>query len=180
MNLKVGEKSKKSAIYLCSDCGHVMSLIRDELAPQCMFCASKGRAHHWIASRQELLVVTKDIKKSLEGRRSKLDLISDRITDFCGHVAFVYVHVFWFVSWLAWNLLSDKPFDPYPFGLLTLIVSLEAIILSTFILMSQRRQGDITEMRSNLDYQVDMRADRNSHEILSLLKSINSKLNDRQ
>jgi uncharacterized membrane protein len=69
--------------------------------------------------------------RALEARTAQ-ERISDAITDFSGRMAFLYVHAVWFAVWIVVNLgfTSFKPFDPYPFGLLTMIVSLEAIFLA--------------------------------------------------
>jgi uncharacterized membrane protein len=71
-------------------------------------------------------------------------------------MVFVYVHAIWFGFWIAFNLgwFRGAPFDPFPFSLLTLIVSLEAIFLSTFVLISQNRAGSIADKRADLVLQV--------------------------
>ena len=72
-------------------------------------------------------------------RREKLALrLADSITTFAGSMGFVGLHLLWFGAWIVINLLGPR-FDPFPFGLLTMIVSLEAIFLSTFVLISQNR-----------------------------------------
>jgi uncharacterized membrane protein len=82
---------------------------------------------------------------SLEGR------LADTITEFSGSMGFVYLHIILFSSWILINggFLQPfiHPFDPFPYGLLTMIVSLEAIFLSTFILISQNRQALIDTYR---------------------------------
>src|SRR3954471_1786809 len=66
--------------------------------------------------------------------RTRVDVIADAITAFCGSIRFVWVHVVWFALWIGWNVLPNgRTFDRFPFAFLTLIVSLEAIFLSTFI-----------------------------------------------
>ena len=81
------------------------------------------------------------------------DRIADVITSFSGRMIFVYVHVVWFGAWILLNTgsLGVQPFDPYPYGLLTMMVSLEAIFLSTFVLISQNRFSREAEHRANLD-----------------------------
>ncbi len=74
--------------------------------------------------------------------------IADMITRFAGSMSFVYIHIAWFAFWL---LFAHQIGDPFPFGLLTLIVSLEAIFLSTFILVSQNRQAQLAEERDKED-----------------------------
>ena len=74
--------------------------------------------------------------------------IADKITRFAGSMAFVYLHIVWFAIWI---IFSKTIGDPFPFGLLTMIVSLEAIFLATFIMVSQNRQAEIAEMRDKED-----------------------------
>lgn len=88
--------------------------------------------------------------------------IADGATAFSGSLPFVYLHAAWFVVWLLVNLGafgSALIFDPFPFGLLTLIVSLEAIFLSTFVLISQNRQAARADIRSELDYETNVRSE---------------------
>jgi len=111
-------------------------------------------------------------------RRSTQDRISDAITDFSGHMVFVYLHVAWFAGWIAWNLgaFGAKPFDPFPFGLLTLIVSLEAIFLSTFVLISQNRIGEDSERRANLHLQIGLLTEHEVTRALKMLDEIQDKV----
>jgi uncharacterized membrane protein len=92
-------------------------------------------------------------------RRRTQDRVSDRITQFSGSMLFVYVHVVWFAAWIVVNELVPNSFDPFPFGLLTLIVSLQAIFLSTFVLISQNRETMRAELRSELDFETNVRAE---------------------
>jgi len=117
----------------------------------------------------------------VEASRSVQDKISDAITDFSGHMVFVYFHVVWFAVWIAWNLgaftsLKAKPFDPFPFGLLTLIVSLEAIFLSTFVLISQNRNSEDSERRANLHLQIGLLTEHEVTRALKMLDQIQEKL----
>ncbi|MGE0704389.1 MAG: DUF1003 domain-containing protein [Vicinamibacterales bacterium] len=91
--------------------------------------------------------------------------VSDLIAAVAASPVFTLVHVGWFGSWIVVNVLAaagllPEPlgFDPYPFGLLTLIVSLEAIFLSIFVLVSQNRQAERDRIRTDLDYQVNVKA----------------------
>ena len=104
-------------------------------------------------------------------RRSLQQRIADAITNFSGNMAFVYLHVVWFGGWIAWNLgaFGGKPFDPFPFGLLTMIVSLEAIFLATFVLISQNRISLDAERRTNLDLQIGLLTE---HELTRALKML--------
>ena len=89
-------------------------------------------------------------------RERTQDRIADRITHFSGSMAFVYLHVVWFTYWILHNTLSSRPFDPFPFGLLTLIVSLEAIFLATFVMLSQNREAQRAEIRAQLDFETNV------------------------
>ena len=83
------------------------------------------------------------------------DHVADQITAFSGSMAFVYLHVLWFTIWIVINETRWR-FDPYPFGLLTLIVSLEAIFLSTFVLLSQNRESARSDTRAESDFETNV------------------------
>ena len=85
-------------------------------------------------------------------RRSFQERIADTITAFSGNMSFVYLHALWFGLWVLLNTdwLGIRPFDRFPYSLLTMIVSLEAIFLSTFVLISQNRSGAETDRRADL------------------------------
>jgi uncharacterized membrane protein len=88
--------------------------------------------------------------------------IADSISTFAGSMVFVYIHIVWFGVWVAANvgwLGTSLVFDPFPFGLLTMVVSLEAIFLSTFILITQNRQGARSEMRAEFDFRNNVRGE---------------------
>jgi uncharacterized membrane protein len=90
------------------------------------------------------------------------DRAADQITDFAGSLNFVYIHSIWFGIWIAVNiglLGAAAKFDPFPFGLLTMIVSLEAIFLSTFVMVSQNRQAARADVRSQLDFETNLRSE---------------------
>lgn len=106
-------------------------------------------------------IVRRDLE--LRGRtRSTQDRIADAITSFSGTLNFVYIHAVWFAVWIAINLGAfgrGAIFDGYPFGLLTMIVSLEAIFLSTFVMVSQNRQAARENLRSDLDFENNVRSE---------------------
>ena len=163
-----GKKSKKNLIYKCSRCGNLHAFISGETASPCEICVEKNIQQHWVETNKALIIATKNIRKEIEKNKTFLDKISDFITDFSGSELFIFLHIIWFSFWLVYNLSVKDPFDPFPFGLLTLIVSLEAIILATFILVSQNRQSEVSDMRSELDFQIDRKAESNIAEILAL------------
>ncbi|MFE0513634.1 DUF1003 domain-containing protein [Streptomyces sp. NPDC058964] len=94
--------------------------------------------------------------------RSSQDRVADAITAFAGTMGFVYIHAVWFTMWIGLNeglLGKAGVFDPYPFGLLTMIVSLEAIFLSTFVMVSQNRQAARENVRADLDFETNLRSE---------------------
>lgn len=111
-------------------------------------------------------------------QRTLQDRIADAITGFSGRMLFVYVHIAWFALWLFLNTgrTGIRPFDPFPYGLLTMIVSLEAIFLSTFVLISQNRMSVQAEHRADLDLHIDLLAEYELTRVLQMLDAIQEKL----
>ncbi len=110
--------------------------------------------------------------------RSPQDRIADAITATSGRMIFVYVHIVWFGAWIVLNSgqLGLRPFDPFPYGFLTMIVSLEAIFLSTFVLISQNRLSDEADHRANLDLQIGLLTERELTRVLKMLDAIQQQL----
>ena len=110
--------------------------------------------------------------------RSAQDRVADAITEFSGNLAFVYLHVAWFAAWLLINTgkLGIAQFDPYPYGLLTMIVSLEAIFLSTFVLISQNRLSKEADRRADLDLHIGLLGEAELTRVLRMLHAIQDKL----
>ena len=109
-----------------------------------------------------------------ERRKGVEERIADALTLFSGSMVFVYVHAIWFGFWILFNIgwLGGAPFDPFPFSLLTLIVSLEAIFLSTFVLISQNHAGAIADKRADLDLQINLLAEHEVTHLLTLVDAI--------
>src|SRR5947209_4161084 len=84
-----------------------------------------------------------DLESQQRNKRTIAEQLSERVAKFCGSMMFVYVHIAWFGIWIVVNNVASTPFDPYPFTFLTLVVSLEAIFLSTFILISQNHDTEL-------------------------------------
>lgn len=176
MVIKKGESAPEARVYSCTRCGYLSALLKDELAGSCPNCEVIGKKYSWQPTHHELVLRTKNIAQEVKARSTWSDKFSDKITSFCGNMWFVYVHVVWFSLWLWYNLTSPTPFDPFPFGLLTLIVSLEAILLATFILISQNREAEISGLRSELDYQVDLKTEKIISEIRVALQEVRADL----
>ena len=111
-------------------------------------------------------------ERSLQGR------IADAITSFSGRMIFAYVHIVWFGIWILLNTgrLGVRAFDPFPYGLLTMVVSLEAIFLSTFVLISQNRLGEETERRADLALHIGLLTEHELTRVLQMLDAIQDKL----
>lgn len=115
-----------------------------------------------------------ELEEAAKAQRSRSDLVADAITSYCGSMLFVWVHIIWFGSWIAFNSLAplNLRFDQFPFTFLTLVVSLEAIFLSTFILISQNHQTRLSERRNHLNLQVDLLSEQENTKMLQLLEAI--------
>ncbi len=110
--------------------------------------------------------------------RSFQDRLADGITGFSGRLSFVYFHTLWFGAWLLLNTgwFGIKAFDPFPYGLLTMIVSLEAIFLSTFVLISQNRLSEESDRRADLDLHIGLLTEAELTQVLKMLRAIQDKL----
>ncbi len=108
--------------------------------------------------------VTRNVNEEIAAARPATfgEKLSDLLTVIAGDIRFVYLNGFLFVAWLIWNSGSTSfltPFDPQPYGLLTMIVSLEAIFLSLFVLISQNRQAARDKIRNDIEYEVNLKAE---------------------
>jgi len=112
-------------------------------------------------------------KKAFDEKLSWSDKIAQRIADFTGNIRFVWIHVTIFTIWIMANLLlGDSGWDPYPFIFLILVVSLEAIFLSTFVLMAQNRESRENEIRDQLDYEVDVKSAEEIQKLKRMLSQV--------
>lgn len=105
--------------------------------------------------------VSRNVNEEMEVHSTPLLRIADWIAWFSGSMAFLILNGGWFIIWIAINTLplGLPHFDPFPFGLLTMIVSLEAIFLSCFVLISQNRQAQKDKVRSDIEYEVNIKAE---------------------
>lgn len=110
--------------------------------------------------------------------RSPLERFAERLNAIAASPAFFVLHVVWFVVWIGWNVgaLGLRPFDPFPFGLLTMVVSLEAIFLSIFVLMAQSRESAVEELREEVSLQVLLRMEEEVTKTLQLVAGLYSRL----
>jgi uncharacterized membrane protein len=117
-----------------------------------------------------------EIEVAQKGTRTAGERIAEAIAAFCGSMTFVWVHVLWFGTWIIVNAIPGRAFDPFPYTFLTLVVSLEAIFLSTFILISQNHDTRMTERRNHLDLQINLLAEQESTKTLELLRLVARKV----
>lgn len=142
--------------------------------------ASSSKKHNGRLAR----IIEQNIRTIINSRqaaasqRTGEERLADSITDFSGRMYFVYFHILWFGIWILINLgyFGIKPFDPYPFGLLTMIVSLEAIFLATFVLISQNRLSAEADRRADLDLQIGLLAEHELTRVLKMLDEIQDKM----
>jgi uncharacterized membrane protein len=104
--------------------------------------------------------------------------VSDAISRFAGSLWFVLCHLTAFAVWAAWNAVGPPSlrFDPYPYGLLTFIVSLEGVLIATFVLITQNRMAIQSDRRDHLNLQVDLLAEQEMTLMLRMLRRISERL----
>jgi uncharacterized membrane protein len=119
------------------------------------------------------------IKAEAASHRSPMEVLADRMIGVASATPFLVIHAFAFMAWIYWNLpFSGLPkFDPYPYGMLTLVVSLEAIFLSIFVLMTQSRESRIGELREELTLQVNLRMEEEITKTLHLVAGLYARMN---
>ena len=132
----------------------------------------------------DLLVRNRVIARNVNEEMEEEELgfgtrISDFLTSVAGDIRFVYANLLWFGIWIVWNsglIPGMEPFDPFPYGLLTMIVSLEAIFLSLFVLISQNRQAQRDKIRNDIEYEVNVKAELEIREVHDHLEEIEAML----
>ena len=120
-----------------------------------------------------------DLERNFENRRTVTDRLADTIGGFTGSFWFVILHSVIFALWFAINtgvLPIMRRFDPYPFILLAMVVSVEGVLLSTFVLMKQNRMQQRSDARDHLNLQIDLLAEKEVTKTLQLLRIICKRL----
>lgn len=125
----------------------------------------------------------KHIFRALEAKslrnRSQATRLADYLTGLTSQPAFLFLNIAFFVAWIVPNLglvPGIEPFDPFPFGLLTMVVSLEAIILSIFVLVSQNRAAQIATLREELHLRINLIAEQEITKSLQILARMEKKM----
>jgi uncharacterized membrane protein len=121
------------------------------------------------------------IKAQYAARRTPLERFVDRLNEIASSTRFLVAHVIWFGIWIPWNIgaFGLRAFDPFPFGLLTMLVSLEAIFLSIFVLMAQQRESATAELREELGLQVSLRVEQEVTKTLQLVAGLYTRMGHR-
>jgi uncharacterized membrane protein len=120
---------------------------------------------------------SRNVNVEAEDKRTTVQKVADWIADFSGSIPFLALHVAFFAAWILLNVprIPGAPmFDPFPYGLLTMVVSLEAIFLSVFVLLSQNRQAAKERIRGDIEYEVNIKAEMevaHLHEKVDLLNA---------
>jgi uncharacterized membrane protein len=119
-----------------------------------------------VASRKPKPIHPALLEHTEERARSVQNRIADAITGFAGSMRFAYVHVVWFTVWIAFGV------ERYPYGLLTMVVSLEAIFLSTFVMISQNRQDDARRRLADEEWRMVQSEERQNEDLLAISTQI--------
>jgi uncharacterized membrane protein len=119
-----------------------------------------------------------ELERQAQRSSSRGERTGDAISRFIGSMRFVTLHTIAMLAWIGWNMLApeDARFDPYPFGLLTFIVSLEGVLIATFVLIAQNRMSRQSEERAQLNLQVDLLAEQEMTLVLKMLRRISDTL----
>jgi uncharacterized membrane protein len=135
----------------------------------------KAAAEPGSSTRRNIQAISELETQALK-RRSGVERFSDGVVSHAGRLWFLVVHIIWFGGWILWNTAYSTylKFDPFPFPALTTAVSLEAIFLSLFILMSQNRSNRRADERSHLDLQINLLAELEATKMLKLLRAISA------
>jgi CRP/FNR family transcriptional regulator, cyclic AMP receptor protein len=166
------DSGPRTATAVALDESELIELDRDDLL--LLFRRKPDAALHMLAAmgrmtrKADALLrtrVSRNVNEEVEERLTPLQRISDWLAWFSGSMLFLFIHAVWFAAWVSLNTFLAPAFfpaggfDPFPFGLLTMIVSLEAIFLSCFVLISANRQAEKDKVRADIEYDVNIKAE---------------------
>lgn len=163
---KPQEEAARSTPIVCPGCGK-------ENASDAVFCA--GTTCHKALGEFEY------VHEVLKAETRWHEALAERVSSFIGNPSFFVVHAFWFALWVAINtgiFAMVRAFDSYPFGLLGIMLAVEAIFITGFLLISQNRQSVHADKRAELDYEVNVRTYREIRQIKGMLEKLQRELND--
>jgi uncharacterized membrane protein len=180
--LSLLDSGSRSASVMALTEVEALRVDRDDLNH--LFRAHPGAAMDLLAAMGRRMRVTaellrhtasRNVNQEIEDKRSVIDKAADWIAAFSGSIAFLFIHILIFAVWIGLNIIPGIPqFDPFPFGLLTMSVSLEAIILSVFVLLSQNRQIEKDRVRSDVEYDVNLKAELEIMQLHEKIDHLNS------
>lgn len=150
----------------CPACGMVNG-------PDAVFCAAHG-CHKALGEFGY-------VAEAIAARSTQLEQLADRVARFTAHPHFVTLHVAWFAAWMLLNsgvIAAFVVFDGYPFSLLGILLAIEAILITGFVLISQTRQNRYAEQRAELDYEVNVRSYRKLQQLETEIARLAARLGD--
>lgn len=119
--------------------------------------------------------IIRSLKAKADAKRNFSQKLADWVTDTFGSIGFLMVNISWFIIWIAINtnlVPGLAPFDPFPFGFLTMLVSLEAIMLAIFVLISQNRVAQLDDLREEIDLQVDIITEQEITKLMEMVSML--------
>lgn len=164
--LSLLDGGSRTATAQVTEAGHLYVLDREDL--QQLFRKRPDAALDMLAAMGRMTRkansllqtrVSRNVNEQVEEQRGNIVLrVADWVANFSGSITFLVIHVFFFAAWLVFNA-TPMAFDPFPYNLLTMTVSLEAIILSTLLLFSSNRQGARDRIRADIEYEINLKAE---------------------
>jgi uncharacterized membrane protein len=156
-----------SLVYAGRREGDMVAAPRPSVSPRNSASGSTSGRPPVVASKniQDVIALERETRRE----RTVLERMTDLVTAAASSTGFIVFHILLFALWIGLNALLPRGFDPYPFNLLTLVVSLEAIVLTGFVLMSQSRMTHLADKRAHLDLQVNLLAEQ---ELTAILKVV--------
>jgi len=133
---------------------------------------SSRQPDHVVQSIKEVV----ELEHQDEISMTRSDILARAVTNLSGSMPYVWLHVAWFGLWIIVNVGLGVAFDEYPFGLLTTIVSLEAIFLSTFVLINQNRQALLSDKRAKVDMQINLISEREITKLIEMTMQVQKAL----
>jgi uncharacterized membrane protein len=175
-------KALDDTTLIVVDRDDLLSLIRSYPASALDMMSMLGKRIRATDVLVQSRVIARNVNEELEEAEEKAtfgDRLAEVLTTIASDIRFTYFNFFWFTGWIAINMgliPFIQPFDPFPFGLLTMMVSLEAIFLSLFVLISQNRQAQRDHVRNDIEYRVNLKAELEIRELHNRLEDIEAML----
>lgn len=162
------DRAPRTATAVAITDTQLLVLDRDDL--EFIFTKNPQTALHLLAAMSRMMRqadellrkrVSRNANEEVEIKSTIIQKMADGLAWFSGSIPFLIIHILWFGFWLGLNLTlpEERRFDPFPFGFLTLVVSLEAIFLSCFVLISSNRQAEKDKVRADIEYDVNIKAE---------------------